>query len=102
MNPSLFDHLRVIRATKGQCYNILSCTELEFSVTKVSISSLIFGTCKKSVLLQFLSGTLTYKNNLSFDQTGLSGSSSTSCTSNIFPAVFMNVRSALLLLLKQK
>lgn len=44
----------------------------------------------------------THKNSLSFDQIGLSGSSSTSCTSNIFPAVFMNVKSALLLLLKQK
>lgn len=46
--------------------------------------------------------TRTHKNNFSLLHTPLSGSSSTSTTSNIFLAVFINVKSARLLLLKQK
>jgi len=44
----------------------------------------------------------TYRNSFSLEYTSLSGSSSTSFTSNILRAVFINVRSARLLLLKQK
>ena len=43
-----------------------------------------------------------YRKSFSLEYTSLSGSSSTSFTSNILRAVFINVRSARLLLLKQK
>jgi hypothetical protein len=43
-----------------------------------------------------------YKNMFSLEYPSLSGSSSTSITSNIFRTFFKNCRSALLLFLKQK
>jgi hypothetical protein len=100
---NLFDHVvSGVLVNRWAMLQSFVPTGLKIYIVKLSICSSISGTCGKLVQLRVISRCLTYKNSLSFDQTGLSGSSSTSCTSNIFPAVFMNGRSALLLLLKQK